>query len=211
MGNGRTDRRKEILRWVKENLDSIPHLDRLHSKLVAEGTDGHYVHAYYVYKLHNCGRYKITDIEATTDEHDVDIQLDGRINIQVWYGMNKHGHGALSLLEPGTAKSKAIEKDMGTPTDLGGLPTDLENDEKKIRSKLAQLPDDALGILLLHSGPIEYWIPIPSEEMPAGKCIVKISPITPGAELCCPPGFDRRGEVEDIARCWGAGRVYTRE
>ena len=208
MGNGITDKRKEILRWVKENRDEIPNLGNLYSKLADEGSDGHYVHAYYVYKLHNCGRYKITDIEATTDDgHDVDIQLDGRINIQVWHGMNTAGHILASLLEPDTAKSKGIGKHLGAPADQGGVPTDPERDEKKMRAKLAQLPDDALGILLLHSGPFHYYNYIPNEDMPAGKCVIKVVPATSMAELHYSPEFDRLEEVKGVLSCLRIGLV----
>lgn len=34
----------------------MPNLDKLYSKMVNGGADGHYVHAYYARKLHGCGR-----------------------------------------------------------------------------------------------------------------------------------------------------------
>ena len=88
MGGGQASQRNGLLRWARDNRDAVPNLGRLYSKMVSEDTDGHYVHAHYARKLHDCVRYTITDIEAATGEHDVDIQLDGRINIQVWHGMN---------------------------------------------------------------------------------------------------------------------------
>ena len=98
MGDIESWGRAELLDWTKKNSTCVPNLDRLYNKMATEGADGHYVHACYVRRLHACGRYRITDIEATTDEYDVDIQLDGRINIQVWHGMNTHGHIMVALL-----------------------------------------------------------------------------------------------------------------
>lgn len=181
----------------------MPNLDKLYSKMVNGGTDGHYVHAYYARKLHGCGRYKITDIEATAGGHDVDIQLDDRINIQVWHGMNTHGHMLESLLEPGTPKSKAVVRRMGPPTKLGGVPTDLGHDEEKIRAKLAQLPDDALGILLLHGGPFSYYIPIPPKDMPANKCIINVNGATGMAEPHRSPQFRHLEDVKGVVDCLG--------
>ena len=179
----------------------MPGLDRLYSKLAGEGSDGHYVHAHYVCKLHCCGRYKITDVEATTDEHDVDIELDGRINIQVWRGMNTYGHVLDSLLKPDTPKSRAVGRRLGLPTKLGGVPTDFESDEKKIRAKLAQLPDDAPGILLLHNGPLSYHIPIPPEDLPANKCIINVNSATGVPELLRAPGFGHLEDAVGVAGC----------
>ena len=195
--------RDELLNWAKENPDSVPNLDRLCNKMAAEESDGHYIHAYYAKKLHDCGCYRISDIEATTGEHDIDIQLNGKINIQVWHGMNTHGYIMEAQLEPGTPKSDAVGKHLGAPTDLGGVPTDYENDEKKIRRKLAQLPDDALGILLLHSGRFGYWIPLGRESIPANKCILNIESIGQASELHCSPAFSHLEEVNGIAECLG--------
>ena len=193
--------RVEVLNWAKDSQGSVPNLDKLCNKLVSEGTDGHYVHAYYAKKLHECGRYRITDIEASTGEHDVDIQLNGNINIQVWYGMNTHGYIMEAQLRSGTPKSDAIGKHLGTPTDLGGVPTNLEGDGKKILKKLAQLPDDTLGILLLHSGRFGYWVPLDPEDIPANKCILNINSIGSATGLHRPPSFSHSEEINSIAKC----------
>lgn len=195
--------RVEVLSWAKDSQGSVPNLDKLYNKLVSEGTDGHYVHAYYAKKLHECGRYRITDIEASTGKHDVDIQLNGDINIQVWYGMNTHGYIMEAQLIPGTPKSDAIGKHLGTPTKLGGVPTNCEENEKKILKKLAQLPDDTLGILLLHSGRFGYWVSLSPEDIPANKCVLNIDSIGPATEVHCPPAFSHFEEINNIAECLG--------
>ena len=205
MGGGQASQRNGLLRWAKDNRDAVPNLGRLYSKMVSEGTGGHYVHAYYARKLHDCVRYAITDIEAATGEHDVDIQLDGRINVQVWYGMNTHGHILESLLKPDSPKSAAVGRHLGNPTNLGGVPTDLGHDENKIRSKLAQLPDDAPGILLLHGGPFGYYIPTPPEDMPANKCIINVNSATGMAELHCSPQFRHLEDAKGVVDCLGIG------
>lgn len=131
MGKISEGMRKGIRNWTKENQGRIPNLDRLCKKVVDNAPDGHYFHAHCVRRLDECGRYKITDIEVTTAKHDVDIQLDGRINIQVCFGMNTAGHVMDASLYPGTPKSKSIAQRLGVPTKLGGVPTDFDHDEKK--------------------------------------------------------------------------------
>ena len=180
-------------------MDDVPNLDRLYSKMVKEGTDGHYTHARYVRKLHDCRRYKITDIEATEGGHDIDIQLDGWINIQVWNGMNRHGHILESLLNPNTPKSKAINKQCGGLADQGGIPTDLDHDEKKLLSKLAQLPNGTLGILLIHGGSFAYWATVDPKDIPVNKCIIIVNSQTCVAELMYSAGFNYREDVRGVA------------
>ena len=197
--------REDILRWVEVNRHTVPNLDRLYRKMVNGGTDGHYVHAYYARKLHGCGRYTITDIEATAGGHDVDIQLDDRINIQVWHGMNTYGHILKSLLKPDDPQNMDVIRRLGSTTKLGGVPTDHEHDEKKIRAKLAQLPDDAPGILLLHGGPLSYDIPIPPKDMPANKCIINVNSATGMAELHCSPQFRHLEDAKGVVGCLGIG------
>lgn len=110
-----------------------------------------------------------------------------------------------SLLKPGTSKSKAVVRRMGPPTKLGGVPTDLGHDEEKIRAKLAQLPDDAPGILLLHGGPFSCYIPIPPEDMPANKCIINVNSATGMAELHCSPQFRHLEDAKGVVVCLGIG------
>lgn len=192
--------RAEVLKWAEENQASVPNLGRLYSKLRKEDVDSHYVHAYYAKKLHDCGCYKISDIEVS-GEHDIDIQLNGNINIQVWYGMNTSGHVMESILKADAPGSDDVGKHLGTPTSLGGVPTNFEHDEKKIRKKLDQLPDGTLGILLLHSGRFGYHVPFPPNAMPPNKCIFKIGDIGSVAELHRSPAFNHIEEIKNIAKC----------
>lgn len=177
-------------------------MDRLYKKLVDNAPDGHYFHALCVRSLDECGRYKITDIEVTTAKHDVDIQLDDRINIQVCFCMNTAGHVMDASLHPGTPESKSTIKRLGSPTEQGGVPTDFDHDEEKIFRKLEQLPDDALGILLLHGDPIPHFVPIPPDKLPANKCIISTSSVT-HAQLHCSPAFQHREDADGVAYCFG--------
>ena len=192
----------ELYNWAKENQNIIPNLGRLYRKMASEGTDDHYAQAHYAKKLHECGCYRISDIEMPTDKHDVDMQLDGRINIQVWYGMNAHGYVMEAQLRPGAPQSDTIGKHLGTPTDEGGVPTDFEHDKKTIHKKLARLPDDTLGILLLHSGRFGCWIPL-RLEIPANKCILNIDNMGFVAELHCSSAFNHLEEIKNIVECLG--------
>ena len=194
--------RREILCWTKENQGRIPHLGRLYRKLVAESTYEHYFHAHCVRRLDDCGRYKITDIEVTTAEHDLVVQLDGRINILVCCDMNTAGLVMDSTLRPGTPRSKAIARHLGTPTKLGGVPTNFDYDEEKIFRKLEQLPDDALGILLIHGDPFPYFVPFPPDKLPVNKCIITTYNIT-HAQLHCSPAFQHRKDADGVAYCLG--------
>ncbi len=193
----------DLFRWVKENRTRVPNMDRLYDKMASGGSYGHYVHAHYARRLHDCARYRITDIEASTGGHDVDIQLDGWINIQVWHGMNAHGHILAAQLHPGTPQSIDVGQRLGVPTNLGGVPTHLEHDGAKVRKKLAQLPDDTLGILLLHGGPFAYHIPTSPEAIPASKCILNICGRGATSELHCSSAFDHDDEVRNVADCLG--------
>lgn len=199
--------RTELYNWAKENQNIIPNLGRLYKKMEDEGTDDHYIQAHYAKKLHECGCYRISDIEMSTGEQDVDIQLGRRISIQVWYGMNAHGYVMEAQLRPGTPQSDAIGKHMGTPTDEGGVPTDFENDKKTILKKLARLPDDTLGILLLHSGRFGYWVSFNQKEIPANKCILIIGNIDFAAELYCSSAFNHLEEIKNIVECLGLDLV----
>lgn len=204
MWSGREDQRKDILCWVKDNMYGVPNLDRLYYKMVNEGTDGHYVHAYYVRILHDCGRYKITNIEVTEGGHDIDIQLDGWINIQVWHGKNTFMYIIESVLEPDTLKSKAILKHLGGSTEH--IPVDDNQDEKKIRSKLAQLPDDTLGILLLHGDQL-VWPTVDEEDIPTNKCIINVNGQNSLASILYSSKFNNEKDGRGVADCLGVGLV----
>lgn len=206
MWTGDEVQRKETLRWVEDNMDSVPNLDRLRDKMVSEGYDGHYVHAYYVRMLHDSRRYKITNIEVTEGEHDIDIQLDGWINIQVWHGMNTFMYALKAMLEPNTPKSKAIFKHLGGLTGQGGIPVGLDHDEEKMLSKLAQLPDDMLGILLLHGDQL-VWPTVADEDIPTNKCIINVNGQNCLGSILYSSEFNNEEDSRGVAYCAGVGLV----
>ena len=209
MGEEQSWTRAELLSWARDNRDSVPNLGRLYNKMVSEGADAHYIYAGYVKRLHECKRHRINGIGAPAGGHDVVIQLDDRINIQVWHGMNAHGYVMEGELLPGTPKSDAVRRRLGVPTDLGGVPTDFEYDEKNICEKLAQLPDGTLGILLLCGGRFDYWVPLQQEEIPASKCILNITN-TGFTELHHSPAFGHLEEINSIAECLGLRIIPAR-
>lgn len=202
MWTGNKAQRNETLRWAKDNMGSVPNLDRLYNKMVREGTDGHYVHAYYVRILHDCRRYKITNIEVTEGGHDIDIQLDGWINIQVWYGMNTFMYALKAMLEPNTPKSKAILKRLGGLTGQGGIPVGLDHDEEKMLTKMAQLPDGTLGILLLHGDQL-VWPTVDEEDIPTNKCIINVNGQNCRAMILYSSEFNNERDGRDVAKCLG--------
>lgn len=121
--------------WLEHNANQVPRIDKLVNKIRHNKSEGHLVHGNIVKRLLEDGRYKITNVEFDGNGHDVDIELDGHINIQVWHGASTSTYNIL--------RGKNI-------SEYGGVQVDWEKDEQKIMSKLAQLPDNEPGILLCY-------------------------------------------------------------
>ena len=85
-------RMEELACWFEENGTTIPNISRLIHKLRNNKQLGHLVNAEFVKLFHENQNYKITDVEASTDNRDVDIELDKKINIQTWHGQSTAGH-----------------------------------------------------------------------------------------------------------------------
>lgn len=141
--------------WFEQHAD-IVHVDRIVQKLRDNPTLGHLWHAEAARAFYKDRTYAITDLEASDGTHDIDIQLDGAINIQTWDGQNVHGHVISNQF---TESGRARNDRLGYVTPLGGTHTDFDQDCKVMRKKLSQLPEDKLGFLLLRSEFIDFFIP----------------------------------------------------
>jgi hypothetical protein len=198
----------DAIAFLQTQGKSIPNIDRLIQKLTKDKKIGHLVNAEFAIRFHKDGTYKITDIEVETGTHDIDIQLDGMINIQTWHGQSESGHIMESLFEPNGIKQNLAE---GNITPLGGVKTDWDKNEGKLFKKLAQIPDDSnLGILLLHERFVGFPIlPEWKEKIPSNKCIIILSNTTDGAHtygvavVYCSTNFTKMKEVEKIISAAG--------
>ena len=126
----------------------------------------------FVKKFHEDATFSVTNVEDSTGVHDVDIELDDKINIQTWHGQSTAGH----IMEAQFDKKGRERNDrLGNITPLGGVKTNFKNDCDVMNKKLAQLPDDKLGIVLLLNRFIglvilpEWW-----EEIPPNKCLIQL-------------------------------------
>ncbi|MBU2565336.1 MAG: hypothetical protein KJ655_03670, partial [Candidatus Thermoplasmatota archaeon] len=109
--------RKELISFLKGNLSSIPDTHKLIHKLnQKKPNDGDLVHAWLIERIYYSNQFEITGVELTGTNYDVDIELDNKINIQVWYGAS---YGSHRLLEINDIKVKSFS---------GGIKTNLEGD-----------------------------------------------------------------------------------
>lgn len=138
----------------------IPNKDRLIQKLRGGPTPGHYAHAELVKRFHEDGTYQVTDVENTDEGYDVDIELDQNINVQVWHGASCAAH-----------KGDRDERD-----ELGGVRDCWEKNESVLRKKLAQLPNDKLGMLLLlqASTGLNFLPEWYRDIIPSSKCVIEL-------------------------------------
>ena len=148
-----------IANWL-ESKNDIPNAHKLIAKLKGSSVDdGHVVHAFLIKTIYENGKYKITDVEKTIPESDIDIdiELNGSINIQVHHGASFDAHRI----------------NCGDMTDLGGVPTDWSIDKRTLCNKLSQLPDTGLGIVFNVARHMGFTTGVDWEdEIPDNKVIV---------------------------------------
>lgn len=153
-------RMEELAAWLEAKQDQIPNADRLIQKLRHNQQVGHLVNAEFVKRFHESGIYGVTDVEVSTGQHDVDIELNSAINIQTWHGASVASHNIT----------------RGIVGELGGVPDDWVHNEDTLRRKLDQLPNDKLGVLLLlqaHTG--FHFLPEWHRDIiPENKCVVSL-------------------------------------
>ncbi len=161
----------ELAQYLEQHKSEIPNCDKLVQKLQGNQQEGHLVHAEFVKKFYDNGTYQITDIEVKDGTHDIDIQLNGTINVQVWHGQSTAGHIIERVFDPDEKKRQIS---LGNVSPLGGVKTDWDHDEQVLFRKLNQLPNDRLGIVLLHERFTGFtllpdWMP----KIPENKCVIK--------------------------------------
>ncbi|MEM3172826.1 MAG: hypothetical protein QXE82_04720 [Candidatus Nitrosotenuis sp.] len=133
----------------------------------------------------------------STGQHDVDIELNGAINIQTWHGASVASHNIA----------------RGIVGELGGVPDDWDQNESILKRKLEQLPDDKLGVLLLlqsHTG--FHFIPEWHNIIPENKCVISLHTeslepfvvgMIPVAEVHMNKNFKNLDEVKKIISAIG--------
>lgn len=182
---------EDLAKWFEEHKTEIPNSDRIIHKLRSDKQLGHLVNAAFAKQFHEDGTYKVTDIEASNGIHDVDIQLDSRINIQTWHGQSTAGHIIESQFD---SKGRDRNMQLGNISLLGGVKTDWDKDCQVMSKKLKQLPDDKFGVvLLLHRFVGVTVLPEWWEEIPDNKCVIKLFDVS----------YDQSNEVK-----YGIAIVY---
>lgn len=183
----------EYIQFFEKNRTSIPHVERLINILRSDLKPGYLVQAKITKIFFESDDFKITDIEVRTNK-DVDIELDGKINIQVWHGASVGSHNIRN----------------GKVSKQGGVETNSEQDEKVIKKKLAQLPDDKPGFVICEDNcPGIDVLPEWSEKIADNKAIFQIfyskrdNDIQPDAFLHCSKKFKHMDLAEKIASALG--------
>ncbi len=163
----------ELANWFEQRKNEIPNIDRLIHKLRNDQQLGHLVNAQFVKQFHEDGTFRVTDVEASTGDNDVDIELDHKINIQTWHGQSTAGHIMESQFD-----RKGMQRNvrLGNISPLGGINSDFDKDCQVMKKKLSQLPDDNFGMVLLLDRFVgmtifpDWW-----DEISDNKCVVKLS------------------------------------
>ncbi|KAF6247106.1 hypothetical protein C6990_05345 [Nitrosopumilus sp. b3] len=151
---------EQLAAWLEDNKNKIPNSEILIHKLRKDQQLGHLVNAEFVKRFHDNGTYKVTDVELSTGNHDIDIELDNKINVQTWHGASVASHN--------------IKR--GKVGRLGGVPDDWDKNESVLKKKLGQLPNDKLGVLLLlqsHTG-FTFLPEWHRDIIPKNKCVISL-------------------------------------
>jgi hypothetical protein len=154
----------EYIDWLRQNGGKVPNAYKLITMLDRDPKPGHLFHAESIKRLVE-NRFLVTDIEAKGKGLDVDIQLNGGINLQIWHGASVSTHN--------------IEK--GKVSSMGGVETDWTKDWKKIKSKLDQLPNEGFGLLICYDYKFGI-VPLPewADEIPPNKALAELQAVDYG-------------------------------
>ena len=191
--------RPELIRRLRVWQDDIPNLDRLIHKVDHNRTPGHILHALVVLRLCENQACTITDIENSDGDHDIDIQLDDRINIQCWYG----GSVATNIVENESSdKGRKLNEREQNITSLGGVKTDPDKDEATMLKKLEQLPDDKVGVVLVYSKLMGLQFLMDCQLIHHNKCVLNINH-TSGPMLYHSDRFRGMAEAERLISYFG--------
>jgi hypothetical protein len=190
---------KVYIQFFGKHKNDIPNIDRLTKILKSDPKPGHLVHAECVKRFFESKVFKITDIEVKNTNTDVDIELNGSINIQVWHGASVSTHNIV----------------RGKVSNLGGVKTDYDKDEEKIKKKLIQLPDTKPGFLICYNYHMGIVV-LPEWEnaIKDNKAIIELfhsyygNGIQNEAWLYCSNGFKHIRLADKIALALGFGIRY---
>lgn len=163
------------VKWLKANKTNIPNCERLIKLLKSDKKAGHIIHAEFVKRFVEGKKFKVTDVEKKNG-HDVDIELDGSINIQVWHGASVSTYNIRKNLENAKPEKILINgREMMIRQCGGGVETNCNKDEEKINEKLKQLPDENLGLLICYNYSIGINVlPEWEDNIPANKVIAEL-------------------------------------
>lgn len=173
----------------------IPNIERLINLLKSDPKPGNLVHAGLTKIFFQDGAFEVTNVEVKGGGKDVDIELDNKINIQVWHGASTATHNIIK----------------GKMSSLGGVPVDWDKDEKKIFDKLTQLPNNNPGFLInynYHMG-IQFMLPEWKQKIPENKAIIELFHVNHGdgiqneARLHCSGDFKYTELAKKIATSLG--------
>jgi hypothetical protein len=150
---------------LRLNKGKAPHVDRLITILQRDPKPGHLFHAESIKRFIESGKFVVTDIEKKGKGFDVDIQLNGHINLQIWHGASVSTYN--------------IEK--GKVSSLGGVETDWDKDLQKIKSKLSQLPETGVGFLICYDYKFGIvLLPEWTNEIPPNKALAELQVVDYG-------------------------------
>ena len=152
--------RQDLIVWADQTRRTTSginaNVERLYNKIKGrsdpcKGGSGFFLQTELTRKLWKSLHFTVTGVEQNykmdqTRNIDVDIELDGKICIQVWSGIKTEG-----LITMGEFDSNSRQKNLqkGLTTRLGGLGGDADRDWIGLESKLNQLPDDRPGFVVI--------------------------------------------------------------
>ena len=130
----------DLHRWVRDNLH-IPGMDKLYEQITRDGKanhdldkDGFFFQAQVTRQLAESKKYDITKVEDKGITHDIDIELDGYICLQVWFGGNVVGHDL----------NRKVKR-SNLPLVTYSHETCLDKDSKVLEHKLNQINKPTTG------------------------------------------------------------------
>ena len=153
-------RRLELINWV-DQTKSIPagisaNLNRLYDKIKGiyepwKVGSGLFLQAELVRNLWCSTRFSVTDVEHNyetdrTRNIDIDIELDGKLCVQVWSAIRTEGLITMGEFDSNT---KLLNLQKRLTTELGGLGGDPDRDWIGLEDKLNQLPDNRPGFVVV--------------------------------------------------------------
>lgn len=172
------------IKWLEENSSNIPNCEKLIGLLKSDKKAGHIIHAEFVKRFVEGGKFRVTNVEKK-NRHDVDIELNNSINIQVWHGASVSTHNIKKNLENEKPEKRVINgKEINIKQWGGGVETNWNKDEEKINEKLKQLPDIGLGLLICYNYHLGIFVlPEWEDNIPVNKVIAELFHVNYGKDI----------------------------